>query len=83
MRYRLVVKPKAQKELAKLPSKDKKKILLALEQLKSDPFIGKKLEGELRGIYSLRVWPYRVLYNILRQKLIVMVIRVGHRQGVY
>lgn len=48
-----------------------------------DPFIGKKLEGRFEGAYSYRVWPYRIIYRVYKNLLIVVVVHVGHRQGVY
>jgi len=83
MNYRITVKPSAEKELEKIENKDRKRILEALWHLSADPFLGKKLAGEYHGYYSLRVWPYRIIYTVLRKKLLVVVIKIGHRQGVY
>ena len=83
MVYLLKLKPGIEKDLEKLPKKEHQKILLALSVIASDPFVGKKLEGEYAGNYSYRVWPYRIIYQILKKQLIVLVIRIGHRQGVY
>jgi mRNA interferase RelE/StbE len=35
------------------------------------------------GGYRLRVGDYRVLYNLLSEKLIVLVVRVAHRKEAY
>jgi mRNA interferase RelE/StbE len=59
------------------------RVLQALEALASDPLLGKPLVGELKGLRSYRVWPYRILYEIRKRELIVLVVRIGHRQGVY
>jgi len=53
----------------------------AIDSLAEDPFQGKKLKGELEDQYSIRVWPYRIIYKIYKKQLIVSVIDVGHRQG--
>jgi mRNA-degrading endonuclease RelE of RelBE toxin-antitoxin system len=55
-------------------------VLVAIER---DPFCGKKLSGELRGLFSFRAWPYRILYQIQRGLLLVIVISVGQRKDVY
>ena len=52
-------------------------------ELAQNPDLGKKLEGELRDFYSLRVWPYRIIYQIIKNELIVFVVQIKHRQGVY
>lgn len=83
MEYQLKIKPRAEKDLNNLPRKDYYKILAVLTRLAKDPFSGKKLEGEYRGYYSIRAWPYRVIYQILKKELVVLVIRIGQRQGVY
>ena len=74
---------KARKNLHKLPAKAQQRIAVMLVTLAKDPFIGKKLKGELAHQYGVRVWPYRVVYEIKRKKLIVLVINIDHRQGVY
>lgn len=83
MAYRLVLKPSAAKELRELPAKDRRKVCAVLVAIERDPFCGKKLSGELRGLFSFRAWPYRILYQIQRGLLLVIVIRVGQRKDVY
>lgn len=83
MKYRVRLKPKAEKELNNLPRRDYYRIIAALVSLAGDPFIGKKLEGRYKDYYSLRVWPYRIIYQIYKKELLVFVIRIGHRQEVY
>jgi addiction module RelE/StbE family toxin len=81
--YQLRLKPSAEKRLARLPDKEHYRVGLALAGLSINPFIGKKLHGEYQGYYSIRVWPYRIIYTILKQELFVIVVGIGHRQGVY
>lgn len=83
MQYRLVVSKSAQKELNKIDSRYHLRILATLEAIASDPFSGKRLEGEHKGEWSVRVWPYRVIYRIHKYELIVLVVTISHRQGVY
>lgn len=83
MEYRLRIKPSAQKNLNKLPPKDYDKLLTALAVIVKDPFSGKKLKGDRNGQWSMRVWPYRIIYSIYKDLLLVIVIDIGHRQGVY
>jgi mRNA interferase RelE/StbE len=83
MAYQVIIKPKAEKELAKIPGKDKERILFGIVSLKSDPYIGKKLQGKYINYYSLRVWPYRIIYRILKKEFLVIIILIGQRQGMY
>ena len=83
MAYQLRVEPSALKSLNRIPENERRRILASLQGIKKDPFDGKALEGELKGIRSWRVGEYRILYRILRQELLVLVIKIGNRQGVY
>lgn len=81
--YQAVLERKAQKQLNKIPLKYKKKIQHAIDYLAQDPFSGKKMHGEYQGRYTLRVWPYRVIYRIEKKKVLVIVLAISHRQAVY
>jgi len=83
MPYTVVLPKKVQKELAKIDARFRGRVILALKLLEQGPFQGKKLAGEYAGQYSIRVWPYRIIYSIIKKELLVIVIKVGHRQGVY
>jgi len=73
----------ATKQYKRLPkvaqTKVKKKLLL----LTKNPYAGKKLSGELVGIYSLKAWPYRILYEVNAEEERIEVHKIKHRQGAY
>ncbi|MFH1392784.1 MAG: type II toxin-antitoxin system RelE/ParE family toxin [Patescibacteria group bacterium] len=83
MAWELKFEKRAQKELDKIPAQYRKRILAVFPLIAVDPFSGKKLEGELAGLYSYRVWPYRIIYKVYKGILVVVIIRVCHRQGIY
>jgi len=83
MDYQIRFEPRAKKELAKIPKKYQEKILCILPDLAKNPFQGKKLKGKLEGVYSYRVWPYRIIYKIYKNLLLIVIIQIGHRQGIY
>ena len=78
--YQVILKKSAIKNLKKIDERYKGRINLALLELSKDPFVGKQLEGRLRAFYSLRVWPYRIVYQIIHNQLIVFVVQIKHRQ---
>ena len=78
---RVIITDKAVKDLRKIPQREQKKIQKKLGILKEDIFSGKKLERDLKNYYSLRVWPYRIIYEIISGE--VWVVKIQHRQGVY
>jgi mRNA interferase RelE/StbE len=41
------------------------------------------LKGEFSGLRRIRIGNYRVAYEVHDQELVVLVIRIGHRRGVY
>lgn len=83
MQFKIVYKEKALKDLKRIPEQFKRRIFGIIENLKENPYMGKKLQGEFSGLFSLRVWPYRVIYQINKTEIVVIILHVAHRQGVY
>jgi addiction module RelE/StbE family toxin len=84
MEWEVRIEKGARKELDKIPLQYQKKVLVALPIIASDPFIGKKLSGKLNGLYSYQVWPYRIIYKIYKNiLLVIIIIHIGHRQSAY
>ena len=72
-----------EKQLSKLPRSEYKKVSRKIKLLSADPYLGKKLIGELNALFSLKAWPYRIIYQIAKKEGIVLILKVEHRQGVY
>jgi mRNA interferase RelE/StbE len=49
--------------------------------LKSEPFTGKPLRGDWKGVYSLRIGIYRVLYTV--DETTIHILFVGRRKHIY
>jgi mRNA-degrading endonuclease RelE of RelBE toxin-antitoxin system len=54
-----------------------------LARLEREPDIGQPLRGRLRGLCSLRVGSYRVIYQLLDGGQTVRVVAVRHRAVAY
>jgi addiction module RelE/StbE family toxin len=80
---RVVYSKVALKQLKRLPKGKQVKVLKRIEQLKENPQAGKKLKGKFRQLWSLKIWPYRVIYRYFSRKRIVFINVVQHRQAVY
>lgn len=83
MLYRVIVPKKVRRDLAKIDSRYRQRILAVLTILANEPRRGKPLQGDHKGEWSYRVWPHRILYRIKKQELIILIVRVGHSQGIY
>jgi mRNA interferase RelE/StbE len=77
-------KRSAVKELKRLPKDVVARLLEAVEDLRSDPFPDgvRKLTGA-EHTYRIREGTYRVVYSVAAARLVIEVIRVGHRKDVY
>ena len=80
---RVEYSPTAVKHLKKLPKSKQIKVLKTIEKLKNDPYAGKKLKGEFKGLRSIKIWPYRIIYRFLPQDTLLYINVIQHRQGVY
>jgi mRNA interferase RelE/StbE len=80
--YEVKIKPKALKQLKKLPKESVTRILNKVVFIKDTPqSFMKKLES--KNIWSLRVGDYRVLIDIFEDKRLMEIIKVGHRKEIY
>lgn len=82
--YQVEVTHSAVKDLRRIDRTWIPKICQAIEKLGSEtrPNGCKKLEGADRT-YRVRVSDYRIVYEILDEKLIILVVRIRHRSDVY
>jgi mRNA interferase RelE/StbE len=82
-RYEIVFKRSVAKDLRNIPASDVKKILKRIDTLAINPRADGciKLSGQSR--YRIRQGIYRIVYEILDQRLIVTVVKVAHRSDVY
>ena len=71
------------RELKKLPADVKARVLLAIEELGSNPFAGIRLRGELDGLFRWRTGDYRIVYKIDEEKRLVVLLDVGPRKAIY
>lgn len=83
-RYELRVKPSVAKDLRGIPKADVRRVLARIEALRDDPRAPgcEKLAGGSE-LYRVRQGVYRIVYAIHDERLIVEVMRVGHRGAIY
>ncbi len=74
----------ALKELSKLPKDVQQRIATKIDELKTNPHppgVIALINGD--GRLRLRVGDYRIIYRIEEDKLVIVIIKVGHRRNVY
>jgi len=81
--YRVQFTESASKDLKKLDRRYLKAVNKALDKLADFPTVGKPLKGELQGFWKLRFSRYRIIYQIIERKLLIIVFEVRHRKDVY
>ena len=81
--YKLRISSKAEKEIKGILHRHQRAIVLALVEIKEDPFLGKPLTRELTGRFSFRVGVYRLVYKVNMEDKIIDILTVGHRSTVY
>nr|WP_174763943.1 MULTISPECIES: type II toxin-antitoxin system RelE/ParE family toxin [unclassified Anabaena] len=81
VQYQIEFKPKAIKDLQKIPVNERERIINKIEAMQDD------LQGDVKRLtnftpeYRLRVGDYRVLFELEEQTIIVY--RVKHRSKAY
>ncbi len=81
--YSVRIKHSASRDLAQIARQDRERIVYAIDRLGEQPHAGYPLKGDLRGLRRIRVGDYRVVYEILKSELVVLMIRAAHRREAY
>lgn len=81
--YKLRISSKAEKEIKKISHSHQKAIILALAEIKEEPFLGKPLTRKLTGKFSFRVGVYRIIYKVNKKDKVIEALTASHRATVY
>jgi len=82
--YRIEVSATAERQLRKLARPEQVQVLRAIHALASEPRPRgcRKLAG-YDDVFRIRVGVHRILYSVEATRLLVIVLKVGHRRDVY
>jgi len=84
MPYQVLILPAARKGLKQLPRIIQERIDAHILTLSDNPRpIGAAKVQGFQNVWRIRIGDYRVVYQIEDDRLVVLVIRVGHRKDVY
>ena len=83
-RYTVEISRRAIKSIAALPRQDEQRVRAAIRLLADEPRPPScvALTGE-QSVYRVRVGDYRIVYKVIDARLVILIIRVGHRRDVY
>ncbi len=82
--YKLEIKDVAEKSLSKIPQPYRERIKKKIYSLADNPFPpdSKKLK-ESDNLRRVRVGQYRVIYEVKKDEILVLIVKIGHRKDVY
>ncbi|HOX43740.1 MAG TPA: type II toxin-antitoxin system RelE/ParE family toxin [Myxococcota bacterium] len=82
--FEIEVSASAERQLRRLPRADQIRVARAILGLGREPFPRgfRKLSG-YSDVFRVRVGTYRVLYSVDRGRVVIVVLKVGHRRDVY
>ena len=82
--YTIEFTRRAEKEFRALPPEIRRRLAPKIDALKLNPRPRgvKSLEGP-DGILRLRAGDYPVLYQVLDDRLVVLLVKIGHRREIY
>jgi len=85
--WRIEWEEKAVKELKKLDAQVQRTVVRFLREkiaTEDDPRrFGDPLTKDLKGLWKYRIGDYRIICSIENKKVVVLVVRVGHRRSAY
>lgn len=81
--YAVEFSKSAHKEFKKLPQRTATRIAKAIYKLAENPRKGNVRPMVGSKAWRLKVGDYRVIYDIHDKKLVILIIKIGHRREIY
>lgn len=82
--YRIEVSATAEKQIRRLERADQLRVLRAVRDLAATP--RPRGSRKLRGyddVFRIRVGTFRILYSVEPERILVIILKVGHRKDIY
>lgn len=83
MTWEVVYTLTAKAAIRKLDPGTRNRVRAAVDELSKDPLQGKPLSFTLKGLRSWRTGDWRIIYRAEAERVVVVVVTVGHRRDVY
>ena len=82
-RYEVELSEVAKRDLTKLEGRVQDRLRLAFKVLSRNPRPPKSVKLKGRSGYRVRVGDYRIIYEIFDKRVIILIVRIGHRREIY
>ncbi len=82
--FKIQYKKSVEKDLRKLPATQLKGVIVKIHALATNPHPTGSVK--LRGspdLFRIRYADYRIIYQIFNDRLVILVVKVGHRREIY
>lgn len=87
MKYKVIIRQKAEKQLNKLDDSMKLKIMRYIQQnlnnTDNPKKFGKALRYNLKGFWRYRVENYRIIAKIEKDELVILIVQIDKRDKIY
>jgi mRNA interferase RelE/StbE len=82
--FKIEHRTSVEKDIQKIPHKLLQKIIERIDHLSNNPYPSdcKKISGKY-PYYRIRVNDYRITYQVIEQKKLIIIERIQHRKDVY
>jgi mRNA interferase RelE/StbE len=84
--YTVITTKSFNKAIARLPANWRKRIVAKIKEVAADPYAPNNNLTKLQGrdaAYRLRVGDWRVIYELYDDRLVMVILEVGPRGGIY
>lgn len=82
-KFEITFRPSVAKDTKGIPAGDLKRILERIHSLADEPRPPGSIKLSGKEFYRIRQGDYRIIYEIVENRLVVVVIKIGHRRDVY
>ena len=87
MKYKVIIRQKAERQLNKLDDSMKLKIMRYIKQnlnnTDNPKKFGKALRYNLKGFWRYRVENYRIITKIEKDELVILIVQIDKRDKIY
>ena len=82
--FRIEVSSTAEKQLLALEREDQVRVASAIRKLADNPRPrGCRKLRDYSDVHRIRVGVFRILYSIEQDRLLILILKIGHRRDVY